>query len=119
MPISQMDRVGRKDQWVQGPVPPAAFHQRKHKKITEKAKKRVDHLKKTEATPRPVEEYLREVGDKVITFEHLNVNGINAQGDLLELEHILRVFKEMEAGVISINEHTLDTNLKLITLFIV
>ena len=103
------DRLSRTKDWVQGPRPLSTKYTRAHKKVTEKAQKQVRKLNKGVALTRPTEEFRREVGNDIITFEHLNVNGINTKGGFTELDHVMRVFQCMEAGVVSINEHTLDT----------
>ena len=50
--------------------------------------------------------------DELFTIEHINVNGINIQYDLVELEHVLRTMINMEASIFSVNEHTINCNNK-------
>ena len=90
-----MDRTGRSNSWLQGPVPRKKAYQRKHIRITEAARKKVASLNKGTTPTRPTKDFLRGVGSEVITFEHLNVNGVNAHGGLIELDHIMRVFQNM------------------------
>ena len=47
--------------------------------------------------------------EEVVTFEHFNVNGITAQDNYVELDHVIRTMNNMGAGMYSINEHKLDT----------
>ena len=39
----------------------------------------------------------------IISFEHINVNGINTKCNMVEFENALGTFKDMEAGFFSVN----------------
>ena len=45
----------------------------------------------------------------MISFEHINVNGLSTKNDMYEIDEVLGTLKDMEAGVFSLNEHTLNT----------
>ena len=53
--------------------------------------------------------YEDEAVEIIIFFEHINVDGLHTWVKLVEVKHMLGVLKGMEAGVVSVNEHTLDT----------
>ena len=47
--------------------------------------------------------------EEIISFEHININGINSNDNFVEMDNIMGILQSMEAGVFSINEHNLDT----------
>ena len=53
--------------------------------------------------------YHDSIVDNIITFEHINVNGLSAKENLVEVKHLLKTMQGINAGVVSVNEHTLDT----------
>ena len=47
--------------------------------------------------------------EEIISFEHINVNGVNAHDDFVELSNCMGILENMEAGVYSIVETQWDT----------
>ena len=47
--------------------------------------------------------------EEVISFEHINVNGINPHDDFVELANAMEIIETMEAGVYSLLETQWDT----------
>ena len=47
--------------------------------------------------------------ENIISFERINVNGINPHDDFIELQNTMGIFKKMEAGVFSMVETKWDT----------
>ena len=45
-------------------------------------------------------------------MERINVDGISARGGMIEFQNVVGAFKNMEAGMFNVNEHTLDTTQK-------
>ena len=45
----------------------------------------------------------------LISFEHINVNGINPHGDFIELQNSMGILNKMEAGVYIMVETKWDT----------
>ena len=52
---------------------------------------------------------LGKQGNEIITFEHINVNGINPHDEFVELQNTMGILEKMEAGVYSIVETQWDT----------
>jgi len=48
--------------------------------------------------------------DKIISFEHINVNGINPYDEFAELTNTIGILEKMEAGVYCIVENQWNTN---------
>ena len=44
----------------------------------------------------------------IVSFEHININGLSTAGGMEEVEQLFETMDHMEAGVFSICEHTLD-----------
>ena len=76
------------------------------KKSTEVKVKRANDGKY--ATKLPSHEYETSESD-IISFEHINVNGLSSKNDLIEVKHLLGTLTDMEAGIYSVSEHTLDS----------
>ena len=47
--------------------------------------------------------------ENIISFEHINVNGINPHDDFIELQNTMGILQKMEAGVFSMVETKWDT----------
>ena len=60
-------------------------------------------------TPSVSQRYGKE-SEEIITFEHINLNGINPHDKFVELTNIYRILKTMQAGVYSFNKHNLNTS---------
>ena len=58
--------------------------------------------------------YGQKGSEEIITFEHINVNGINPHDGLIELTNTLGIFKSIGAGFYGINEHNLNTSDQLL-----
>ena len=57
------------------------------------------------------ERYSKE-SDEIITFEHINLNGINPHNNFIELTNLYGIIKKMGTGVYSFNKHSLNTSNK-------
>ena len=80
------------------------------KMIYSKTRKRVQEANLNKYGSRPLGKvYDSEMIDNIISFEHINVDGLNTRDNLIEIQHLLGTLKGMETGVFSVNEHTLDT----------
>ena len=45
----------------------------------------------------------------IVSFEHINVNGVSTKQNFFEMEQLMNTMEQMGAGVMSFNEHKLDT----------
>ena len=57
-------------------------------------------------------EYKEEDIDNIFSLEHINVNEISTRYGMIELQNVFDALHHIEAGMFSINEHTLDTTQK-------
>ena len=74
------------------------------------AKKKVQaENKHTIRSKTKLEQYGMEEAEDIISFEHINVNGIQRQNKFFELNNILTNLQRIDAGIYSINKHNLDT----------
>ena len=64
-------------------------------------------------TPSVSQRYGKE-SEEIITFEHINLNGINPHDNFVELTNIYGILKTMQAGVYSFNKHNLNTSNQLL-----
>ena len=71
--------------------------------------KKVKAANKTSTPSKPLTATYGEATDGVISFEHINVNGINPHSDFVELTHTMGSLEAMGASVYSLNETKWDT----------
>ena len=61
---------------------------------------------------------LGEGAEDIVSFEHININGINAHDNFVELSNAMGMLEPMEAGVYSMVETQWDTTCPKFCIFI-
>ena len=85
------------------------------KKVFMKTWNQVQKDNQNQYGSKPLERtYSPSVIDNIISFEHINANGLNTKDNFVEIQHFLRTLQGINAGVFSVNEHTLDTTQPLL-----
>ena len=52
----------------------------------------------------------RKQSADILSFEHININGIGRHDNMIEMTNIMGILRNLQAGVFSINEHSLNTS---------
>jgi hypothetical protein len=88
------------------------MREKRTKQEGDKKEKRKKRVKECNGTIYPSMTPSQRVGDgseNIISFEHINVNGINPHDEFIELQNAMGVLNTMEAGVFSMVETKWDT----------
>lgn len=56
------------------------------------------------------QQYETQEIDEIVSFEHININGIGAHANFAEMTNLMGNYKMLQTGVFGINEHNLEMN---------
>ena len=117
-PFKQKTKIKKRGRWVQRTLDGRRIKEDNNEylplPINQNTRNKVKIANKHhEPTLTPSQKYGPDAHDEVISFEHININGINAHDNFVELDNVMGILRTMEAGVFSINEHNMDTTNQL------